>query len=209
MSKRKKKVNDIRAKETKIILLLNFVKSSMFHFVRYSGFLSALLIYYIKAQNGETLRAGPVFSILGSFGFLSLYVGLYIGYAITTIAEFKTTLRRTANILLLEEKSNKFRIKGREEDKLEEVDVRDPEEEEAIISIREASFTWGSKQKAKQQFQNLRDSLTEEQLISVTEKKDYDLVLKRINLEVKKGELLIVIGPVGSGKTSLLLTLLR
>ena len=208
MSKRKKKVNDIRAKETKIILLLNFVKSSMFHFVRYSGFLSALLIYYIKAQNGETLRAGPVFSILGSFGFLSLYVGLYIGYAITTIAEFKTTLRRTANILLLEEKSNKFRIKGREEDKLEEVDVSDPEEEEAIISIREASFTWGSKQKAKQQFQNLRDSLTEEQLISVGEKKDYDLVLKRINLEVKKGELLIVIGPVGSGKTSLLLTLL-
>ena len=37
---------------------------------------------------------------------------------------------------------------------------------------------------------------------------DYDLVLRQINLEVKKGELLIVIGSVGSGKTSLLLTLL-
>lgn len=37
---------------------------------------------------------------------------------------------------------------------------------------------------------------------------DYDLVLRHINLEVKKGELLIVIGSVGSGKTSLLLTLL-
>ena len=33
-------------------------------------------------------------------------------------------------------------------------------------------------------------------------------MLKGLSLEVKKGELLIVIGPVGSGKTSLLLTLL-
>ena len=52
--------------------------------------------------------------------------------------------------------------------------------------------------------------MTEEELIRGPETKDgeYDVVLKRISLEVKKGELLIVIGPVGSGKTSLLLTLL-
>ena len=58
----------------------------MFHFVRYGGFFSALLVYELKAINGEYLRAGPVFSILASFGFLSLFAGLYIGYGITTIA---------------------------------------------------------------------------------------------------------------------------
>ena len=52
--------------------------------------------------------------------------------------------------------------------------------------------------------------MTEEELIRGPETKDgeYDVVLKRISLEVKKGELLIVIGAVESGKTSLLLTLL-
>ena len=87
-----------------MLIILNFIKSVMYHLVRCSGYFSALLIYYLKAVNGEYLRAGPVFSILASLGFLSLSVGLYIGCGISTMAEFKTTLKRTTNILLMEEK---------------------------------------------------------------------------------------------------------
>ena len=47
-----KKVNTIRAKEKKLILILNFVKSATSHILRYCGFFSALLVYYVKSQNG-------------------------------------------------------------------------------------------------------------------------------------------------------------
>ena len=92
--------------------MLNFIKASMYHFTRYCGFLSALVVYYVKSQNGETLRAGTVFSILGSFGFISLFIAHYIGSGITLLAEFKTTLKRTASILLLEEKGDALRTKS-------------------------------------------------------------------------------------------------
>lgn len=44
---------------------------------------------------------------------------------------------------------------------------------------------------------------------AMRQEKGYDRVLKELNLQVKEGELLVVIGPVGSGKTSLLLSILR
>ena len=47
-----KKVNKIRAKEKNLILMLNFVRSSTSHILRYCGFFSALLVYYVKSQNG-------------------------------------------------------------------------------------------------------------------------------------------------------------
>jgi ABC-type multidrug transport system fused ATPase/permease subunit len=39
-------------------------------------------------------------------------------------------------------------------------------------------------------------------------REDHVVTLKNINLEVKQGELVAIVGPVGSGKSSLLLALL-
>lgn len=36
----------------------------------------------------------------------------------------------------------------------------------------------------------------------------YDVVLNSVNLEIKKGELIAIIGPKGAGKTSLLKAIL-
>ena len=48
LTKLQRKVNAIRAKEARYLLVLNFIKSMMQHLLRYCGLLSALLVYYVK-----------------------------------------------------------------------------------------------------------------------------------------------------------------
>lgn len=71
------------------------------------------------------------------------------------LAEFKTTLKRTAHILLLEEKGCTQRVAGK--DQIQEIEINEPDE--GVIQIKQASFTWGTKHKA------ITGSMTHHELI--------------------------------------------
>lgn len=110
----------IRAKETKLLINLNIVKFMGDTILRYSGYFAMVVIMYIKTASGSSLEAGPAFSLLASFTFLSLYFGFFLGHAILTFAEFKTTLSRTAQILLLEEKRDRVKLLDNETGEVKE-----------------------------------------------------------------------------------------
>ncbi|EFA77181.1 hypothetical protein PPL_12389 [Heterostelium album PN500] len=88
----------------------------------------------------------------------------------------------------------------------------DFESKNLAVSIQEATFQWScvkveDEENEKQEKSSFKNS--EEDTESTQESTEEDLfVLKDINLDVSIGELAVVIGPVGSGKSSLLSSLL-
>ncbi len=172
-----------------MLMCLNFTKSGLYQITRFCGYFSVVLILYIKSANGEALKPGPAFSILASFSFMSLFIGFFIGNGITNLAEFKTTLGRTAQILTLEEKGDRVRKIDTETGRMWEEDAEEPRAQEGVlVEMEEMSLSWGGKLKGGK-----------------WEGTEGERVLEEVTAEVREGELVVVIGGVGSGKTSLLL----
>lgn len=62
---------------------------------------------YSSHLSGIEPKSETAFTLLAAFGFLSLYFGIYTGYAITTFAELKASFARTSALLSLPEKTKK------------------------------------------------------------------------------------------------------
>ena len=84
--------------------------------------------------------------------------------------------------------------------------IRSDEQSEKAIEIKNKCFSWGSVSKDKDD-----GSKKDDDRIFASEKgaKISEIItLENINLNVKKGEFVCVIGNVGSGKSSLLSTII-
>ncbi|KAF9284744.1 hypothetical protein BGZ68_004465 [Mortierella alpina] len=164
------------------------VFASAFSFVLYSAI-------------GNTLSAEIIFPALAYFTVLRIPL-MVLPSAYTTAADAYVALKRIELFLLSEEASS----------------IPPPEQEHAYaISMRDASFTWeqllsdatnegtdstGKKTTAKKE-------PTKPQPPSSTTDVPADTVvrtsyLNKINLQIPRGSLVAVVGPVGSGKSSLL-----
>lgn len=80
------------------------------------------------------------------------------------------------------------------------------------LSIKDGDFSWESIVEAKERaFEEHTEGMSEKEKSKVDKESlefDQKVFLRNINLEVKKGELVMVVGSVGSGKTSLALAFL-
>lgn len=88
--------------------MVNLIKTSAFTLLRFSGYLGAAIVFYTHTLQGNQLEPGAAFSTLATLNFLGFYVCLFMGYGITTLAEFLALLQRTTRILLLNEKTSPF-----------------------------------------------------------------------------------------------------
>lgn len=96
----------MRNQETGFLLRLFCAKSFTFNFLRFAGYISTAVIFFVKSAQEEELKAGPAFAIFACFNFMSIIVGVFTGHGVLTLFEFKSTLQRTTSILLLEEKTD-------------------------------------------------------------------------------------------------------
>lgn len=78
--------NTIRKKEIVANFALNLLRFVTASLLRYAGYISTALIFFIKTQSGKSLEVGAAFATLGSFSFLSLYVTLYFGEGLIALA---------------------------------------------------------------------------------------------------------------------------
>ena len=101
--KLRKRADLIRNREMGNYSLLNFLRFTSYCFLRYSGYFASALVFFLKSYRGSPLQAGPAFAAFGAFIFLSLYVCLYFGEGLIGLAEFRSTLNRITETLLLEE----------------------------------------------------------------------------------------------------------
>ena len=76
---------EVRREETSSLLKLFLAKSFTFNFLRFSGYLSAAIIFFAKSVQGQLLEAGPVFAVFACFNFMSIIVGVFTGHGLLTL----------------------------------------------------------------------------------------------------------------------------
>ncbi|KAL3867301.1 hypothetical protein ACJMK2_044515, partial [Sinanodonta woodiana] len=165
-----------------------------------SGRLLALVMFAAAWRMGLPLTAKTVFSSIGWIEILRLSVFLFLLCAIEKNTQLAASLKRIQRVLLLDDMHTVDGNRNKENIGL----VRISESDSNIaVEINNMTAFWDS------HLQNSKSGNSKANDVQMGEDSCFtSFGLKGISLQVRKGELLAVIGPVGAGKSSLLMSLL-
>ena len=153
----------------------------------YAGIGLLLLISLVFIINfGEELSSSDLYLLIALCIFFHSYT-VYMSLGSIPILSLVTICKRIEEILLLREYSYPDAL----------------ESDKKAIVVENASFSWKSKPEDKKKDENEKD---ENEATGLITEDVYNL--SGISFELNKGELLMVIGPTGSGKSTVLLGLL-
>ncbi|XP_060815467.1 probable multidrug resistance-associated protein lethal(2)03659 isoform X2 [Bombus pascuorum] len=184
-----------RRREISVIRGMSLVRGITMSFIMFTTRMSLFITIVTYILYGHKITAEKVFMLQAYYNILRINMTVYFPQGITQIAELLVSVRRLQKFMLYEEideKSEKMECKQKEsknDANIIEEDARDEKHKttnyqgEYIMSLRNANVKWFSH--------------------------DHDDTLKNLNINVKSGELIAVVGPVGSGKSSLLNVMLR
>ncbi|XP_056011170.1 ATP-binding cassette sub-family C member 4-like isoform X2 [Ostrea edulis] len=137
------------------------------------------------------LSARKIYSTLGWILCLRLTIFLYMMYLVEDNKQLSSSLKRIQSFLAVED-MKVFSVFAEMSESMEEDGVS--------IRIQDMTASWNSP--GDRDHDSVTDKLVDNELTP-------SFALKNINLDVKQGELLAVVGSVGSGKSSLLMCLLK
>ncbi|XP_065933452.1 ATP-binding cassette sub-family C member 4-like isoform X1 [Magallana gigas] len=138
---------------------------------------------------GVPLSAQRIYSTLGWVSCLRLTIFFFMMYLVEDSKQLASSLKRIQSFLTVED------MKVFSEGK-----AKSNKKGGVSVCIRNMTASWHGP--LPQNKEGVTEKLLDQEMSEA-------FSLKNIDLEVKKGELLAVVGPVGSGKTSLLLSLLK
>ena len=173
-----KNITDVRRKE------LNFFKvikrfESVSRGVAYSTHASTtFLMYLLFTLTGGVLTAPTVFATHNLFTFMRKFSAIFVGQGLIFLSEASSLLRRISEIIDTPE------IEGKT--------FSEPDNLENTVEFEKFSASW-----------SIEDETLVSQIGPDTAK---SYTLKEINLSLKKGSLNALVGKVGAGKTSFLLS---
>ncbi|KAJ2248909.1 hypothetical protein GGH97_001555 [Coemansia sp. RSA 475] len=171
----------IRDKEVGIIARLNLVRYSLISVALHSPVFASILTFAALVLTGGKLKNSAVFATIGIFNSMSVPLSWFPG-ALTETINTLVPLRRIAEALLEEEL----------------VCASDPcQDLDVAVRISDGDFKWNDGAAIEVSNQKGNDS---SDALKVSQEV---FQLKAVNLEIPHGSLVIVIGSVGSGKSSL------
>lgn len=150
--------------------------------------LFGLVTYYLI---GGILTPSKVFTCLSYLTTVRLTITNFFPKAIQFGAESWISLRRIEAFLSLPEIGSQYTT-----------DPSTLSDSEVLIAIKDGTFTWGKGVK------NFENKNAVHQTLEEAEDNMPREILRNVNLEVRKAELVGIVGPVGAGKSSLLNALL-
>ncbi|KAL2644290.1 hypothetical protein R1flu_011877 [Riccia fluitans] len=181
-----KRIDDIRCIEINWIRKATFVRAFTSSFKDIIAPIAAMIV----AVNDGILIASEAFTLLGFFAVLArLNMGL--PSSIQYIWEAYVALQRLQMFMNLPDGSGP--CSPEDVEKLHKI------YSVGVVTVKEGTFAW---------YLTDKEAAAEAVSSGFDEKMDENFHLQDINLAVKKGELVAVIGSVGSGKSSLLLAVL-
>ncbi|RLV95497.1 Oligomycin resistance ATP-dependent permease YOR1 [Spathaspora sp. JA1] len=220
-----KKVIQVRNQEIDVILKIQSLRNVIYSIAMTLNGISAMIAFLILyALKGKTASPANIFSSVSSFEMLSFFVFL-IPQALSTSADMLMGFKRIGELLSApEEEKYEYYINRSDEDKVAvkvangyfswENFEDDIDEDESDTEIDMTKLSRKEKKKAKKEKKERAERRKEMQ--KDKEEREKDLVksgvkdddafkgLKDINLEIDKGEFVVITGLVGSGKSSLL-----
>ncbi|XP_050401602.2 ATP-binding cassette sub-family C member 4 isoform X1 [Patella vulgata] len=193
-----KVITSLRKHEIKFVKRAMSLKSLNLSLMKVSPKLMALVIFVAIWWVGNPLSVRLVFVTVGYMYILQDSVFLFLFLAVENITILLSSLKRVEEFLLLgENKENSTRT-------FKKVNKQAVTKETRVsIEVERMTARWHINEN---DYRYSRMEETERILVENEMEKYFSL--RNINLTVKKGELLAVIGHVGSGKSSLLMTLM-
>ncbi|XP_008214580.1 probable multidrug resistance-associated protein lethal(2)03659 isoform X1 [Nasonia vitripennis] len=194
-----------RYNEIKVIRGMSYIRGAIMSFIIFSTRLSLFITILAYVLFGNHINAEIVFMLTAYYNILRTNMTVFFPQGITQVAEVMVSIRRLQRFMLYEEVSTRadrsliYRkprsddaAKKAKKDKKDKANgktieeftpVDDPDADDGSVKLEHASAKW-------------LDFVKED-------------TLHDINLEVKPGELIAVVGQVGSGKSSLLNVILK
>mmetsp|Transcript_14532 Transcript_14532/g.49619 ORF Transcript_14532/g.49619 Transcript_14532/m.49619 type:complete len:1544 (-) Transcript_14532:156-4787(-) len=215
-----KKVQEVRNREVDLIWKNSLWAIFSTFLWAGSPMLVALISFTFYSLSGNELRPNIAFTALALFNVLRFPLNT-LPMIINIVVESQVALGRLTNYLLADEVDKKYYINCKEgEDDPQSLNFSRKEEEvvsEVPIVIQDGRFSWSNAPTAKQE-DAAKATTFLSKLLQIfkgvpkmrkgAELGTYNCVLRDIDLEVRKGELCMVAGKVGCGKTSLLCAIL-
>eukprot|EP00105_Crassostrea_gigas_P021459 XP_011440600.1 PREDICTED: multidrug resistance-associated protein 4 isoform X2 [Crassostrea gigas] len=184
-------VFNIRGLEVSEIWKANIAKSINMGLFQSASVVISMALFGTAWYTGVPLSTQRIYSTLGWVFCLRFTIFLFMMHLVEDNKQLASSLKRIQSFLTVEDMKVFSESEGT---------TKSMEKEGVSISIRDMTASWLGHH--PQDKEGVADKLLDQELNEA-------FSLKNIDLEVKKGELLAVVGPVGSGKTSLLLSLLK
>lgn len=175
----------IRKKEVRKVMWTAMLRSFNLSMFVCAPKIISCVTFVVYVTNGGNITASQAFTVIGVYNVIRVSMGLFFPLAIEKIAESMISVRRIEHFLLLGEIKNKDETvktkTGENKNSMNKkvIDVKN------FVEMKDFSGSWT---------ENGENTST--------------LTLKNINVKVESGQLLAVIGPVGSGKSSFLSAIL-
>lgn len=158
--------------------------------------LSTILLY-----GHETLTVAKIFRVAAFFNVVSFAATEMFVRGVTEIAEAWVAFKRLQKFLDYEEKNDEMKSTGPNE----KLEMR-----QLAVLVENVTAHWIPYVKlAEKKKQKTNPSSTYDNAVELENGKTLAPALQNINLEIPKGKLIGIVGPVGAGKSSLLQALLR
>ncbi|KAK7990013.1 X-Pro dipeptidyl-peptidase C-terminal non-catalytic domain-containing protein [Apiospora arundinis] len=170
------RLSDARSAEVELVTGLNVIRNALNSFSIALPLFGAAITFAVYAKTGHALAAAPIFSSLALFAAIRVPFNL-LPRVVGQIADAWSAFKRLEELFDADDFKDYVKLQ---------------ENEKSAVEVKHATFSWGA------------GVPTDDESTASDHSGVMDFALEKVNLSVHHGELLAVVGAVGSGKTSLL-----
>ena len=185
-----KEIMRIREEEKKYIKWMNVIRAFNFALTFAISPLVNLLVFTVARYTGAALTVGNIFYSISLLSLPKLFMCEFFVHGVESMSESAVAVQRIGEFLAVEE-PEPFHLTTHSEN----FNGSDEDNDDTVVKIVRSDFSWG--------YNVCMASVSGEDTRNL-----HQIALHDFSLTVKEGELIAIVGPVGSGKSSIIASIL-